>query len=122
MHPNRLASLVLLAVVAFTHFRDIPGKLGETSYLGWLYLLLVAGCAAAGAWLLSPHWRQGYALGALISLGAITGCTMTRTTGLPSATGDIGNWSEPAGIISLLAEAAFVALAVHQLRTHPQTA
>ena len=122
MHPNRPASLVLLAVVAFMHFRDIPGKLGETPYLGWLYILLVAGCAAAGAWLLSPHWRQGYALGGLISLGAITGCTMTRTTGLPSATGDIGNWSEPAGIISLLAEAAFVVLAVHQLRPRPQTA
>ena len=104
------------------HFRDIPGKLAETPYLGWLYILLVAGCAAAGAWLLSTHWRQGYALGALISLGAITGYALTRTTGLPSATGDIGNWSEPAGIISLLVEAAFVVLAVHQLRPRPQTA
>ncbi len=122
MKPNRIASLVLLAVVTFMHYRDIPGKLAETPYLGWLYILLVAGCAAAGAWLLSTHWRQGYALGALISLGAITGYALTRTTGLPSATGDIGNWSEPAGIISLLVEAAFVVLAVHQLRPRPQTA
>ncbi len=121
MNPNRPASLVLLAAVAFMHYRDIPGKLGETPYLGWMYILLVAGCAAAGAWLLSTHWRQGYALGALISLGAIIGYTLTRTTGLPNATGDIGNWSEPAGIISLLAESAFVVLAATQLRPRPQT-
>ncbi|AZI44221.1 hypothetical protein EHF33_15085 [Deinococcus psychrotolerans] len=120
MNPSRLTSLVVLTVVAFMHYRDIPGKLGETPYLGWMYILLVAGCAAAGAWLLSTHWRQGYALGTLISLGAIIGFVLTRTTGLPNATGDIGNWGEPAGIISLVAEAAFVALSVTQLRMRPQ--
>ena len=120
MNPNRPASLVLLAAVAFMHYRDVPGKLGETPYLGWMYTLLVAGCAAAGAWLLSTHWRQGYALGALISPGAIIGYTLTRTTGLPNATGDIGNWSEPAGIISLLAESGFLVLAAIQLRPRPQ--
>ena len=120
MNPNRPASLVLLAAVAFMHSRDIPGKLGETPYLGWMYILLVAGCAAAGAWLLSTHWRQGYALGALISLGAIIGYTLTRTTGLPNAVGDIGNWGEPAGIVSLLAESAFLVLAAVQLRPRPQ--
>ncbi len=122
MNPNRLVSLALLAAVAFMHYRDIPGKLGETPYLGWMYILLVAGCAAAGAWLLSTSWRQGYALGALISLGAVAGYTLTRTTGLPNATGDIGNWSEPAGIISLLAEGAFLLLAVTQLRLRPRPA
>lgn len=122
MNPNRLVSLALLAAVAFMHYRDIPGKLGETPYLGWMYILLVAGCAAAGAWLLSTSWRQGYALGALISLGAVAGYTLTRTTGLPNATGDIGHWSEPAGIISLLAEGAFLLLAVTQLRLRPRPA
>jgi hypothetical protein len=119
MTPNRLTSLALLAAVAFMHYRDIPAKLNETPYLGWMYILLVAGCAAAGAWLLSSHWRQGYALGALISLGAVVGYALTRTTGLPGATGDIGNWSESAGIVSLLAEAAFVVLAATQLRPRP---
>ena len=80
----------------------------------------MAGCAAAGAWLLSTHWRQGHVLGALISLGGIIGYTLTRTTGLPNATGDIGNWSEPAGIISLLAESAFLVLAAIQLWPHLQ--
>ncbi len=108
--------VLLLAGIGFIHFRDIPDKLGETAYLGWLYILLVAGCAAAGAWLLSSHWKNGYGLGLLISAGAIGFYVLTRTTGLPNARDDIGNWAEPSGIISLILEAAFVVLSVIQLR------
>ncbi len=108
--------LLLLTGIGWMHFRDVPDKLGETAYLGWLYILLVAGCAAAGAWLLSSHWKNGYALGLLISSGAILAYTLTRTVGLPNARGDIGNWAEPAGILSLLLEAAFVVLSVAMLR------
>ena len=78
-------------------------------------ILLVAGCAAAGAWLLSDRRRAGYVLGRAISLVALGAYALTRTTGLPHATGDIGNWAEPAGVVSLL-EAAFVVLALLQLR------
>ncbi len=108
--------LLLLAAIGWMHFRDIPDKLGETAYLGWLYILLVAGCAAAGAWLLSSHWKNGYRLGLLISAGAIIFYVLTRTTGLPNAKDDIGNWAEPAGIIALILEAAFVILSIVQLR------
>ena len=44
-----LPGLVLLALIGWIHFRDIPDKLGETPYMGWLSIPLVAGCAAAGA-------------------------------------------------------------------------
>lgn len=107
---------LLLAGIGFIHFRDIPDKLDETAYLGWLYILLVAGCAAAGAWLLSSHWKNGYGLGLLISAGAIGFYVLTRTTGLPNAKDDIGNWAEPSGIIALILEAAFLVLSVIQLR------
>ena len=79
--------------------------------MGRGYILLVAGCAAAGAWLLTHHTRAGYVLGAFISLGAIIGYALTRTIGLPQAMGDIGNWLEPSGVFSLIAEVAFIALA-----------
>jgi len=121
MNLTRISALGLLAAIAWLHYKDIPGKLGETPYLGWLYILLVAGCAAAGAWLLSDRHREGYILGALISLGAIVGYALTRSTGLPQATGDIGNWAEPVSAISLLLEAAFVVLAVNHLRRRPAT-
>ncbi len=108
--------ILLLAGIAWIHYRGIPDKLGETAYMGWLYILLVAGCAAAGAWLLSNQVRAGYVLGSIISLGAIIFYVLTRSTGLPHATGDIGNWAEPAGVISLLLEAVFVVVAFMKLR------
>jgi hypothetical protein len=36
---------------------------------------------------------------------------LSRTTGLPSATGDIGNWTEPLGLASLFVEGAVVVIA-----------
>ena len=116
---NHWLGLLLLAGIGWIHYRGIPDKLGETAYLGWGYILLVAGCTAAGAWLLSDRWRAGYVLGLLISLGAITAYALTRATGLPHATGDIGNWGEPIGVVSLLLEAVFAVLAVLQLRRTP---
>jgi len=116
---NHWLGLLLLTGIGWIHYRGIPDKLGETAYLGWGYILLVAGCAAAGAWLLSDRWRAGYVLGLLISLGAITAYALTRATGLPHVTGDIGNWGEPIGVVSLLLEAAFAVLAVLQLRRIP---
>lgn len=114
--------LIVLAGIGWVHYKDIPGKLGETPYLGWMYILLVAGCAAAGAWLLSDRWRSGYVLGALISVGALVGYSLTRSTGLPGARGDVGNWAEPVGVVSLLLEALFVVLAILQLRPNARLA
>ncbi|GGS25573.1 hypothetical protein [Deinococcus knuensis] len=77
----------------------------------WPALLLVADCAAAGAWRLSDRWRAGHLLGAVISAGAVLGYVLTRSVGLPGVRDDIGNWAEPAGTVPLLLEIAFVVLA-----------
>jgi hypothetical protein len=109
---KNIPALALLAGIAFIHFKDIPTKLAETPYMGWGYILLVAGCAAAGAWFLSNHTRAAYALGSLISFAAITGYVLTRSIGLPQATDDIGNWMELSGVFSLVVETAFIALSL----------
>lgn len=108
--------LLLLFVTALVHYLAVPDKLGETRVLGWGYVLLVAGCSAAAAWLLSDAWRAGYLLGLLICGGAFVAYLLTRTVGLlGSAKDDIGNWSEPVGTVALVAEVAFVLLALSQL-------
>jgi hypothetical protein len=40
----------------------------------------------------------------------LTGFVLSRTTGLPNATGDIGNWSEGLGLASMFVEAGVIAL------------
>jgi len=41
---------------------------------------------------------------------------LSRTTGLPNATDDIGNWTEPLGLASLVVEGCVVAVALGALR------
>jgi hypothetical protein len=43
------------------------------------------------------------------------GYVLSRTTGLPGAMGDIGNWTEPLGLASLYVEACVFALGVYGL-------
>ncbi len=40
------------------------------------------------------------------------GYVLSRTTGLPQATGDIGNWTEPLGLASLFVEGGVAAVAI----------
>src|SRR5690348_15329274 len=56
--------------------------------------------------------RWGWALGLLVAGGALLGYVLSRTVGLPGGlTDDIGNWLDPLGVVSIVAEALFVALA-----------
>jgi hypothetical protein len=100
-----------LAGIALIHLLDSIGKYSETRYLFWMYVALMAGSlAVAGAVLFSRSRLTFVAAGALAALAAL-GFVLSRTTGLPSATGDIGNWTEPLGLASLFVEGAVAAVA-----------
>jgi hypothetical protein len=107
----RTIAVIGLAGVALIHLLDLPGKFQETPYLGWLYVALILGCLAVAATLVHSSDPRAWSAAALLPLGAIVGYMLTRTVGLPQATGDIGNWSEPLGMASLFVEGSLVALA-----------
>lgn len=54
-----------------------------------------------------------------LASSAIAGYATSRTTGLPNATGDIGNWTEPLGLASLFVEGSLVAIASAALALLP---
>jgi hypothetical protein len=51
-----------------------------------------------------------------VAAGAFAGYVLSRTTGLPGATDDVGNWTEPLGLASLVVEGCVVAVALAALR------
>ncbi len=63
------------------------------------------------------HSGSGLAWAAAGSLAGLTrlGFVLSRTTGLPGSDADIGNWSEPLGLASMLVEGAFVLLSAYAL-------
>ena len=107
----RAVGAVGLAGVALIHLLDIPGKLGETPYMFFMYLGLIASSLVLAGLLIHSGDRRLWAATGGLMLAVLTGFVLSRTTGLPSSTGDIGNWGEPLGMASLLVEGALLGLA-----------
>ncbi len=109
-----LAGIAGLGAVIAVHTSELSGKVDETAYLGLGYVLLIA-ASIVSIVLLAQRDLRGWILGGLTSAAAFVGFVLTRTTGLPNARGDIGNWSETIAIWSLVAEGLVVALTLAAL-------
>jgi hypothetical protein len=114
---GRGLAIAALGVIALVHVLDLPDAFGETLYLGLLFVLAAA-LALALAIALSRTgdrrvWLAATALPVLILLGFV----LSRTSGLPAATDDVGNWREPLGLVSLVAESLLVGLGAGALLT-----
>ena len=108
----RAAVAVGLAGIGLIHLLDSIGKYSETRYLFWMYVALMAGSLAVAGAVLFSRARVPFLAAAALAAGAIVGYVLSRTTGLPNAGDDIGNWTEPLGLASLFVEGAVVAASV----------
>jgi hypothetical protein len=109
---TRAAVAAGLGAIAAIHAVDAVGKWTETRYMFWMYIAaIVAAVAVAGATLFSRS-RLALAAAAGVAGSVLLGYVADRTIGLPSATGDIGNWTEPLGLASVVVEAVTIAVAI----------
>jgi hypothetical protein len=108
----RSVTAVGLAGIALIHLLDAIGKYDETRYLFWMYVALMAGCLVVAGAILFTRTPAGFLAAAALAASAAAGYVLSRTTGLPHATGDIGNWTEPLGLASLFVEGTVVAVAL----------
>ena len=106
-----LAGIAGLGAVIAIHTSELSGKIEETAYLGFGYMVLIAACITAIV-MIAQRDVRGWMLGGLTAASTFIGYVLTRTTGLPNASGDIGNWSETIGVWSLVAEGVVVILAM----------
>jgi hypothetical protein len=116
---TRAVAAVGLAGVALIHILGLPGLFTETPYLGALFVASAVGSVVVAGWLLFTGsrlaWGAALALPALVLIGFV----LSRTTGLPHDSDDIGNWSEPLGIASMFVEGSLVALSAAALAFAP---
>ena len=105
-----MAGIAALGAVIAIHTSELSGKVDETAYLGFGYVLLIAASIVSIA-LLAQRDVRGWILGGVTAAVTFIGYVLTRTTGLPKAHGDVGNWGETIGIWSLVAEGLVVLLA-----------
>ena len=69
------------------------------------------------AWTFRETLEHASRAAAGLSAIAFAGYALSRTTGLPSAKDDIGNWFEPLGLATLFAEAVVFVVSARALTT-----
>ena len=100
----RTVGIVGLGGIALIHALQVPEAFEETAYLGVLFIGAILASLVLTAVLTRTSderaWFSAGGLAAAIMLGYV----LTRTSGLPDVTLDVGNWTEPLGLASLVAE------------------
>ena len=104
-----------LAAIALIHLLDLDSKWHETKYQFVLFVILIVASLAGAAMLLGRHPKQGWWLAIGCSAATLVAYTLSRSTGLPSATDDVGNWLESLGLASLFVEGAVLLLSGYVL-------
>jgi hypothetical protein len=105
-------------LIRAVHVADQGGVAAFTSpdWLGWGYRLIEAGGVATALALLLPRpawpgWTAGLLLGAVPFVGYL----VSRTFGVPGDSGDVGNWGDWVGTVSLFLEAGLLVLSISML-------
>lgn len=107
------AGIVLIIITGIIHFIDAPDAFGEMTYKGILFTLNGIGAVVAAYGIFrGASW--GWLLGLVVAGGAIIGYIISRTIGLPGLPVE-SEWLEPLGVLSLMVEGIFVALAIRAL-------
>ena len=110
----RWAGALLCVVVAAIHVVDQVGitTTRDPSYVGVAYHVLEIAAVVAAVVLLFGLIRPGWLLAAGVAVGPLLGYILSRGPGLPDYSDDVGNWTEPLGLVSLAVEGALLLLAV----------
>lgn len=124
---RKFATVVGLAGIAAIHLMDLPGKFAETPYLAVAYLGMIAAAVFLIERLVSHRdsirlQRLELMASAGLAASVLIGFAVNRTVGMPGAMGDIGNWFEPLGFLSMFVEAFTVWQALAALSLVPRQA
>jgi len=105
---RRAATVIGLLSIALIHVLDLPGKWTETRYLGVGYVLVIVASLVLAEINSTRSDKRAMHASAALAIAVLAGFIINRTVGMPGATEDIGNWSEPLGLASLFVEAITV--------------
>ncbi len=110
----RWAGALLSLAVAAIHVVDQGGITAtrDPYYIGVAYHVLEITAVVTAVLLLIGLVRLGWLLATGVAVGPLLGYVLSRGPGLPDYSDDIGNWTEPLGLVSLAVEGARLLLSV----------
>ncbi|MFF3586693.1 hypothetical protein ACFYYI_05940 [Streptomyces sp. NPDC002387] len=110
----RWAGVLLCLAVAAIHVVDQGGITAtrDPHYIGVAYHVLEIAAVVAAVLLIVGLVRLGWLLAAMVAVGPLLGYVLSRGPGLPDYSDDVGNWTEPLGLVSLAVEGALLLLSI----------
>jgi membrane protease YdiL (CAAX protease family) len=100
----RTVAIIGLGGIALIHALQAPEAFEETTYLGVLFIGAIVASLALCALLTRTSDQRAWAAAGGLAAAIMLGYVLTRTSGLPDATLDVDNWTEPLGLASLVVE------------------
>jgi hypothetical protein len=114
--PLRWLVAVAAGGAAAAHLPVIAPHLEEAPYMGLLFILLTIACTTLGVTAIAYDAPLVYLAAATICGVTIIGYAATRLVAFPMLADDVGNWLEPLGVVSIIAESIVVAGSITALR------
>ncbi len=108
---QKAVGIALIAASGVIHLIETPEYLEEMRYIGVLFIISVVGALIASIGIARDQ-RWGWSLGLVVAGGSLTAYLLSRTVGLPGFRENTWEeFAEPIGLLSLLVEGGFVAIA-----------
>jgi hypothetical protein len=118
--PLRWVMAAAASIAAAAHIPVVAPHLEEAPYMGVLFILLTIACATLAVAAVVYDAPAIYLAAATICGLTIIGYAATRIVAFPMLADDVGNWLEPLGVVSIIAETIVVAASIAALRSRPR--
>jgi hypothetical protein len=117
----RMVAIAGLGGVALVHVLQLPDAFAAVDYLGILFIIAIVLALGLVAALTRMSDERTWAATGLLPALLLIGYILSRTSGLPGFTDDIGEWSESLGLASMVFEGLLVCLSATVLATQHTT-
>lgn len=108
--PFRLPAAACAAVAAFAHVPVTGEHLQEAPYIGILFIALEVTLLAVAVVLVLADTPLAWTVAGFVPALAVVAYGISRSMALPQIGDDVGNWTEPLGVVSVGFEALLVLL------------
>jgi hypothetical protein len=104
----RIVAIAALGGIATVHVLQLPDAFGEVGYLGALFVVLAALCLALAALMTRTSDNWVWLVAGALPVLVIVGFLLSRTSGLPGFTSDVGEWDRPLALAALVFESLLI--------------
>ena len=110
--PLRVGLAACLTAAAGAHLPVLAEHLHEAMWLGWLFVAFIAVSLTFGTLVITRHAGWVAPVAALLLASALGFYVATRSVAFPQIADDVGDWFDPWGVASVVAETVGLLVAI----------